>query len=248
MVLEQPGREPDLFWWAQTPDWFPRVVLMGLIGLIPFAGTMALFGWLLALRDNLVGSRWELPPPGFSYMERGLRVFAVFFVYGVAIFLTALAAGGVVLIVFTGVHLLVIGILGGFAVLYLVALALEVPLLYSYLAIFELTDRGGVTAALDPRRLFRHAYANNRESLIGAGVYVVGILAIVAVGSVLPLGSILAQLALPAVLATMAPGLARFHPETLPSAESGAGSRPPEPGREEPGELAKTLVLPPASP
>ncbi|TMB46844.1 MAG: hypothetical protein E6J53_04105, partial [Chloroflexi bacterium] len=37
--------ELDLFWFTSSPDWFGRVALTGLIGLIPIIGTINLFGW-----------------------------------------------------------------------------------------------------------------------------------------------------------------------------------------------------------
>ncbi len=211
--LYRPERQLSPFWWAETPEWFSRVVLMGLIGLIPFAGTMALYGWFLSLRDHLLEARWELPRPGFSYLERGLRVFAAAFVYGLGILAVGLVAGSFFLVLLAGLHRLVAGIFLGLAVFYLVVLALQLPLAYCYLALLDLVDRAGLGAALNPVRLMRHAYANNRESLAGAGIYLLGLLAIVAVGSVIPFGSLAASLGLPAVLATIGPGFARFQPE-----------------------------------
>ncbi|HYM97392.1 MAG TPA: hypothetical protein VET26_08830, partial [Candidatus Sulfotelmatobacter sp.] len=39
--------ELDLFWFTSTPDWFARIAITGLIGLIPIVGTINLLGWTL---------------------------------------------------------------------------------------------------------------------------------------------------------------------------------------------------------
>ena len=88
-----------LGWPFRSPRWFRRILLMGLVNLVPVVGTMALLGWLLACLDNLRRGADELPPAGFGYMRRGWRPFVVMFLYWLALIVayTAIAVTGDVL-------------------------------------------------------------------------------------------------------------------------------------------------------
>jgi hypothetical protein len=145
--------ELDLFWFTSTPDWFGRVALTGLIGLIPIIGTINLFGWTLVATD-MVRQRWrELPPAGFHYLDRGAAPFVVALLYGMLalLILFGLLIGGVLLIVFRPVHVAIgIGVL-------VIAVALLVPWwlisLYFFGSVLVASDTLGIGRALDPRRL-----------------------------------------------------------------------------------------------
>jgi hypothetical protein len=88
----------DAFGWAmRDPQWIPKVLLMGLISLIPIVGQIVLLGWMLAAVDNLRAGRYELPDAGFSYIGRGFSLFVVQLVYVLVIalvFLVVLLVGG----------------------------------------------------------------------------------------------------------------------------------------------------------
>ena len=77
----------DLFWFTSTPEWFARVVITGLIGLIPIVGAINLLGWTLTATDMVRRGWKELPPAGFQYLERGIAPFVVGIVYAVVLFL-----------------------------------------------------------------------------------------------------------------------------------------------------------------
>jgi hypothetical protein len=206
--------ELDLFWFTSTPDWFGRVALTGLIGLIPIIGTINLFGWTLVATD-MVRQRWrELPPAGFHYLDRGAAPFVVALLYGMLalLILFGLVIGGILLIVFRPVHVAIgIGVL-------VIAVALLVPWwlisLYFFGSVLVASDTLGIGRALDPRRLIAVARQNPDASLHVALVYGGGSIALAVISSVasivIPFGGVMAALVTPAILAMVVPSLARF--------------------------------------
>src|SRR2546429_5043574 len=73
----------DSFAWPfQDPGWFGKMVLQGLISIIPIVGWIALVGWFMMTIDNYRAGRRELPPAGF-HPERGVGLFVVLLVYGI---------------------------------------------------------------------------------------------------------------------------------------------------------------------
>jgi uncharacterized protein DUF4013 len=75
----------DAFGWAfRDPQWPSKVLLQGLIVIIPIVGWIAMTGWLLMAFDNARTGRNELPPAGF-HLERGIAMFGVFLIYGIVL-------------------------------------------------------------------------------------------------------------------------------------------------------------------
>lgn len=73
----------DSFAWAfRDPNWASKLLVQGLILIIPIVGWIAMNGWLLMAYDNIRAGRNELPPAGF-HLGRGIGLFLVFLVYGV---------------------------------------------------------------------------------------------------------------------------------------------------------------------
>ena len=66
---------------ARDPQWIQKIVLMGLIGLIPVAGAIQSAGWMLTYLDNLRAGGEQLPRAGFGYARRGWRLAVVGFCY-----------------------------------------------------------------------------------------------------------------------------------------------------------------------
>jgi hypothetical protein len=206
--------ELDLFWFTSTPDWFGRVALTGLIGLIPIIGTINLFGWTLVATD-MVRQRWrELPPAGFHYLDRGAAPFVVALLYGmVALFiLFGLLIGGILLLIFRPVHVAIgVGVV-------VIAIALLVPWwlisLYFFGSVLIASDTLGIGRPLDPRRLVAVARQNPDASLHVALVYGGGSIALAVLSSmasfVIPFGGVIAALVTPAILAMVVPWLATF--------------------------------------
>src|SRR2546423_14801399 len=86
-----------LGWPFRDPRWINKILIMGLITLIPVVGQMTLFGWMLQSLDNLRQGRQEMAEAGFSGLGRGARLFVVFLVYFGVLFIVyfvLLAAGG----------------------------------------------------------------------------------------------------------------------------------------------------------
>ncbi len=140
----------SIAWPSRDPQWVSKVLLMGLILLIPIVGQLVALGWLLSALDNLRAGRLELPPAGFSYVGRGVNLFVVFLVYGIAL--------AVVLGILFGVGISIAvasdgraGGLGAFLiVLGYAVLILGVLLLYLLSPpIILATERGGIGGGLN---------------------------------------------------------------------------------------------------
>jgi hypothetical protein len=80
----------DSFGWAfRDPQWPGKLLVQGLIAIIPIVGWIAMTGWLMMAFENARNGRNELPPAGF-HLERGIAIFVVFLVYGVVLNIPAL--------------------------------------------------------------------------------------------------------------------------------------------------------------
>jgi hypothetical protein len=64
----------------RDPGWVGKVVVQGLILIIPIVGLIATAGWMLMTFDNLRAGRQELAPAGF-HLSRGIGLFGVWFLY-----------------------------------------------------------------------------------------------------------------------------------------------------------------------
>ena len=207
--------ELDLFWFTSTPQWFERIAVTGLIGLIPFVGTINLYGWTLVTTD-MIRRRWkELPPAGFQYLERGVSPFVVGFVYSM-VFLFVLVALVVAFLTsaFTRRGEVIVSTLVVLAVLTVVlVIAWWLVSLYFFAALLMASDKLGIARALHPRTLFHVARRNSHLSLRIAFIYGLSTVVLTAVSSVIPFGAFAIVVALPAVLAMMVPSLAHFEVE-----------------------------------
>ena len=139
----------------RDPQWVSRVVLMGLISLIPIVGQLVLLGWMLAALDNLRTGRYELPDPGFSYIGRGFNLFVVLLVYGLAIAMVFvvlfLAGGGLVVAASSSTNSGALAVLGGLilGIDYLATFALAVCYGLLTPVIVLRTDLGGIGGGLN---------------------------------------------------------------------------------------------------
>jgi MFS family permease len=204
----------DLFWFTSTPEWITRVVVTGLIGLIPIVGAINLLGWTLEATDMVRGGWKELPTPGFRYLERGAAPFVVSLAYGVVIlFFVGILVFVSVLLATSGDGRAVLAI--GFGLLiFLIFLAAWLASLYLFAALILASDRLGIAKAIDPRRLLALARANHEISLhvaliYGAATIVVAVISL-AVGVIIPFSGLIVSLGLPAVYAMLVPSLATF--------------------------------------
>jgi hypothetical protein len=86
----------------RDPDWLRKLLLMGLIAVIPIVGWLQLLGWMLAALDNLRAGHHYLPPAAFRYAGRGVWLFVASLIYGV-----------IALVLFYGIlGLMVVAIIG----------------------------------------------------------------------------------------------------------------------------------------
>jgi hypothetical protein len=156
----------SIAWPSRDPQWVSKILLTGLILIIPIVGQLVLVGWMLAALDNLRAGHPVLPPAGFSYIGRGLNLFAVYIVYALALALLfaalfgagiAIAANatggagviGVLLILLSYAALLVIGL----------ALSLTTPV------VIVATERGGIAGGLNVPRVIGMVRADVEEAL-----------------------------------------------------------------------------------
>src|SRR5207253_3479490 len=71
----------DSFAWPfQDPGWFGKMIVQGLITIIPIVGWIATAGWLIMTIDNYRAGPPELPPAGF-HLGRGVALFVVYLIY-----------------------------------------------------------------------------------------------------------------------------------------------------------------------
>jgi Protein of unknown function (DUF4013) len=208
----------DLFWFTSTPDWFQRVIVTGLIGLIPIVGSINVIGWTLTATDMVRGGWKELPPAGFQHLERGVAPFVVSLVYGLVLSIVFVVLAVVAVAVGTSgrTQLVVIAIAMGLLGL-LLLMAWWLAALYLFAALLIGSDRLGIGRALDPRRLFALARANHHVSLhvallYGAATIVFAFIGLT-IGIIVPFGGLLLSAALPAVYAILVPTLASFRVE-----------------------------------
>lgn len=216
-----PRPPSGLFWFFESgsggrgsePDWIGPVVLIGLINVIPIVGAMVLYGWVLAARDNLRRGWLLVPPAGFSYIERGARVFLVGLVYTVAFWVAEVVLLGVLVGVLVGVT--AAGgptPLGVFVWLQFVGSWFAWTLVSYFLlaALISVTDRYGAAAGLNPARLWGAATASGAASWKVAGAIWLGTL-ILSFANLIPfVGFVFVVLAAPAVYLMAAPYLAQF--------------------------------------
>ena len=86
-------RVTDAFSWpAKDPEWPAKLLVIGLILLIPILGAINGLGWMLASLDRLRAGDEKLAPANLRYIARGFQLFVVELVYGL---LVALVAGAV---------------------------------------------------------------------------------------------------------------------------------------------------------
>jgi hypothetical protein len=166
-------RVTDAFAWpVRDPEWPVKILVTGLILLIPIAGAINGLGWMLATLDRLRAGEERLAPANLGYIGRGLRLFAVQLVYGLAVALVALVIylPAVLIAVSQGhgsgnpaliVASLLLNLLA-FGVTTIGSLALT----FASPAIVLATDVGGVGGGLSLRDVIRRARANPTNTLI----------------------------------------------------------------------------------
>jgi hypothetical protein len=186
-------RVTDAFAWpARDPRWPAKLLVIGLILLIPIVGAINGLGWMLASLDRLRAGDETLAPANLGYISRGFRLFVVELAYGLVI--AAVAAA-----VYVPALLLASGQSHGSANPALISLAIALSLLAFSVAtlgslalnfvmpsIVLATDRGGIGGGLRAGAALRHARANIANTLIAGLMLIaagfIGSLGLVACG------------------------------------------------------------------
>jgi len=161
-------------WPFQDSGWFGKILLQGLIAIIPIVGWIALAGWMMATIDNYRSGRRELPAAGF-HLERGAPFFLVIVVWAIVFDLPGGAMTS------TGVRT---GAPGLTALGDLVNFALQLLLAFLTPAIIVLTYERGLAGGFDVSAVWETATINMNNSLI-AGLVVIAAHVIGALGFVL---------------------------------------------------------------
>lgn len=86
-------RVGDAFVWPfRDPEWFEKILLIGLIGLIPIVGAINAAGWMMATIRKLRAGEERLAPASFDYLWPGFQLVVAMLVY----YLVILAVAAVV--------------------------------------------------------------------------------------------------------------------------------------------------------
>ena len=158
-------------WPFRSSQWIGHVVLMSLIALIPFVGSMALAGWVLTAADGMHEGVATVPPAGF-YLRRGARLYFVAFVWGLVVvtviygamfaflalfFQPTLTAGPTALLVFGGWlgFILLLGVATHIAFLFIVPAAVE-------------ADERGAIRGLNPVPAIAGVFRHPKDALLAA--------------------------------------------------------------------------------
>lgn len=154
----------DSFAWPfQDPGWFGKMIVQGLITIIPIVGWIATVGWLVMTIDNYRAGRRELPPAGF-HLERGVALFIVLLVWGIVFAIPGLvlqSAGGS-------------GRNGGVAALgSLLYFALSLFLAYLTPSIILHTYRTGFAGGFDVPGIWQTASVNPTNTVVAGLLYYV---------------------------------------------------------------------------
>jgi len=166
-------RVTDAFAWpVRDPEWPVKVLVTGLLLLIPIAGAINGLGWMLATLDRLRAGEERLAPANLGYLGRGVQLFAAQLVYSLAVAVVAL-------VVYLPAVLIAVsqGQGSGSTALILVSLLLNLlafgvttvgslALTFATPAIVLATDRGGIRGGLAVREIVRRSRANPTNTLI----------------------------------------------------------------------------------
>lgn len=162
----------DAFGWAfRDPQWGRKLIVQGLIGLIPIVGQIALYGWALKCLDNLRSGNPQVPEPGFP-LGRGVAVWLPLLVLGliasiIPVILTIIGDSLTFSAINSGTTTpsaagTLVGFLGD-----LVGVVLSIGVGFSSAALFAAAYEGGMSAAFNYPQVISRAFAHPVPSLLG---------------------------------------------------------------------------------
>src|SRR5579859_4200796 len=186
-------RVTDAFSWpARDPAWVAKVMVIGLIFLIPVVGAINGLGWMLAAVDRLRAGQDGLPPANLRYLRRGWQLFLVVLIYEVAVALIAALVylPSVLILVHEGRGNSNVAAVSGAVLLSLLSFSIAtlgtLALNFAVPSIVLATDREGIAGGLRIREVVRTVRASIALSLIAGLMLIaasfVGSVGIVACG------------------------------------------------------------------
>ena len=153
-------------WPFRDPAWPGKMLVQGLIAIIPIVGWIAMTGWLMLAFENARSGRNELPPAGF-HLERGIAIFGIFLIYGIVLSIPAIIvwtagaiASGHSQSPFNAGSPLI-------SLAYLLSTAASLFLRFLSPSLIVNTYHGGFAGGMDVVRVWRLAVANVGNSVIG---------------------------------------------------------------------------------
>jgi len=158
----------------RDPGWLGKIVVQGLILIIPIIGLIATAGWMLMTFDNIRAGRQELAPAGF-HLSRGIGLFGAWFIYALVLSIPAdiLDVIGSAMNANQSLSGGPITALGS-----LVGLAAQVLLYFLLPSIIVMTYHRGFSGGMDVQGVWRLATSNVSNSVVaGLLMFAAGIIA-----------------------------------------------------------------------
>jgi len=166
----------DSFAWPfQDQQFFGKILVQGLITLIPIVGWIATFGWFMMIIDNYRAGRRELPPAGF-HLERGIAIFLAFLVYGIVLGIPAIilyAIGGATAAANNGNNAAAAAGSGLFSLAGLIGFVAGLFLRFLIPSLIVNTYHGGLAGAFDLEKVWRGATLNVTNSVLAGLIILV---------------------------------------------------------------------------
>jgi hypothetical protein len=162
----------------RDPEWVGKIVVQGLILIIPIVGLIATAGWMLMTFDNLRAGRQELAPAGF-HLRRGVGLFGAWLIYAVVLSIPGDVLNGIG----SGMHANHGFSSGPFTGLgSLLNLAAQLLLYFLLPSIIVMTYHHGFSGGLDVRSVWLLATTNmNNSVMAGLMMFVAGIIAVIGI-------------------------------------------------------------------
>ena len=158
----------------RDPGWLGKIVVQGLILIIPIIGLIATAGWMLMTFDNIRAGRQELAPAGF-HLSRGIGLFGAWFIYALVLSIPAdiLDVIGSAMNANQSLSGGPITALGS-----LVGLAAQLLLYFLLPSIIVMTYHRGFSGGMDVQGVWRLATSNVSNSVVaGLLMFAAGIIA-----------------------------------------------------------------------
>lgn len=176
------------FWPARDPEWVVKILIIGLILILPIVGVINGLGWMLASLDRLRAGDERLAPANLSHLGRGVQLFVVVLIYGLVITAVALAIyiPAIVLAVKqsegpANAGVIALSVLLSFATLSVATIG-SLALTFVTPAIVLATDRGGIPAGIHVAAIWRRCGTALTNTLI-AGLMLIAASFIASLGS-----------------------------------------------------------------